>query len=92
MLYTTLGIALAVLAAPSVLAAAVGHRALALGVLAGSVWNLANLWCLAHLMGAWLGARHFSRPALGWLLLKGILYGLAIWMLYTREASISSQS
>jgi hypothetical protein len=51
---------------------------MALGILLGGAWNLASLWCLAHLLGAWLGRPPSRRRALGWLLLKfPLLYALA---------------
>jgi len=51
-------------AAGIVLAAAVasiwgGH--LGLGLLAGGTWGLASLWCLVHLLDAWLGPKPSRR-------------------------------
>lgn len=56
-----------------------GPRAVG-SVLAGGLWNLASLWCLTRLLGAWLprptsGRR---RVVLGWLALKGALLALLI--------------
>jgi len=53
---------------------------LALGVLAGGLWNLASLWCLVRLLSAWLG-RSASRPwqVAGWLLLKFPLLYLLVF-------------
>lgn len=43
---------------------------LALGLLAGGLWNLANLYCLTRLLTAWLGpprpAGHDGRPPRLW--------------------------
>ena len=79
-------------AAAGVLAAtaiAVGWSApLATGILAGGSWNLASLWCLAHLLNAWLGPQRSRRLALGWLILKfPLLYVLAFGFV---RASIGS--
>ena len=66
---------------------------LALGVLAGGLWNLANLYCLTRLLTAWLGpprpaghdgrgGRRSTRRVVGWLLVKFIaLYFLAFALL-----------
>ena len=62
----------------------------AFGILAGGLWNLANLWCLGRAFGVWLGAqssaptrRSLQRAirwrSAGWFVLKfPVLYGLAI--------------
>jgi hypothetical protein len=53
----------------------------ALGIAAGGCWSLANLWCLAKVLKAWLGVRS-RRRAITWLLIKlAILYPLAIALL-----------
>jgi hypothetical protein len=50
----------------------------AAGILAGGLWNLANLWCLNQLLGGWLGPSRDRRRALGWLVVKfPVLYTLA---------------
>jgi hypothetical protein len=68
-------------AAITTLAAASALRldpVLALGIAAGGCWGLANLWCLARVLNAWLGA-HSRRRAITWLLVKlAVLYPVAI--------------
>ncbi len=62
---------------------------IAIGVLAGGAWNLASLWCLIHLLGAWIGPRASVRRAIGWLLLKfPLLYVLAFGVLNSRTVSL----
>ena len=36
------------------------------GILAGAVWNLANLWCLTQLLTAWLGSKRSNTRVIGW--------------------------
>ncbi len=51
---------------------------LALGVLAGGLWNAASLWCLAGLLKAWMGPAPSQRRAIAWLLVKfPLLYAVA---------------
>ena len=54
-----------------------GPRAVG-SVLAGGLWNLASLWCLSRLLGAWLKPDPRRRVVLGWLALKGALLALLI--------------
>jgi hypothetical protein len=55
---------------------------MALSVFVGGVWNLVNLWCLAHLLNAWLGPQRSRRRALGWLLVKfPLLYAVVFLLL-----------
>ncbi len=54
-----------------------GPRAVG-SVLAGGLWNLASLWCLSRLLGAWLRPDPHRRVVLGWLALKGALLALLI--------------
>lgn len=54
-----------------------GPRAVG-SVLAGGLWNLASLWCLTRLLGAWLKPDPHRRVVLGWLALKGALLTLLI--------------
>ena len=61
-----------------------GPRAVA-SVLAGGLWNLASLWCLAKLLEAWLrpsGSRRPSSKALMWLAAKLALIGLLIGVVF----------
>ena len=59
------------------------------GVLAGGAWNLASLWCLAHLLSAWLGSRPSTRRAIAWLVLKfPFLYLLAFGILRSPSVSL----
>ena len=61
----------------------------AAGILVGGVWNLLSLWCLARLLGAWMGPTRSTRHVLGWLLLKvPCLYAAAIWLFLSRPVSI----
>ena len=66
-------------AAAAVLASLTGERRIAFGILVGGTWNLLSLWCLVHLLNAWLGPKRSSRRAIGWLLLKfPLLYALIV--------------
>jgi hypothetical protein len=59
-----------------------------LGLLVGGLWNAINLWCLAHLLRAWIGPRPSRRKVLGWLVVKFPLwYAVAIVLL--RQPRIS---
>ena len=62
---------------------------LALGILAGVWWNVASLWCLAHLFNAWLGSTPSRRRAIGWLLAKfPLLYVIVFAILRAPTAFI----
>lgn len=62
---------------------------MAMGVLAGGVWNIASLWCLANLLNAWLGRAPSQRRAIGWLLVKfPLLYALAFLVMKLPSASL----
>ena len=50
-----------------------------LSVLVGGAWNLASVWCLARLLGAWLGPQPSTRRAIAWLFMKG---GLLAFLLF----------
>lgn len=39
-------------------------------MLAGGVWNVGSLWCLSHVLGAWLRPQPDKRRALTWLGIK----------------------
>jgi hypothetical protein len=61
----------------------------AAGVLAGGIWNLASLWCLVHLLNAWLGPHPSRRRAIAWLVLKfPLLYLLAAGVLLHQRVSV----
>ena len=61
----------------------------AVGVLAGGVWNLASLWCLVHLLNAWLCPTPSRRRAIMWLALKfPLLYLLAVGVLLNQRVSV----
>ena len=61
---------------------------LVIGVFVGGAWNLASIWCLAHLLDTWLGTQHSQRRAIGWLLVKfPLLYTLLVVLL--RHPAIS---
>ena len=54
---------------------------LAVGIVAGGAWNLANLWCFSRLLAAWLGT-HSRRRAISWLVVKlAVVYPSAVIML-----------
>lgn len=62
----------------------------AVGILAGGAWNLASLWCLAHLLQAWLGPQRSRRRAIAWLVVKcPVLYGLAYACLRSPQVSVA---
>ncbi len=78
----TLWMAGAAAVALATLAAAPMGGSVMLGVLAGAAWNLASLWCLTRMMGAWLGPNGSTKRAAGWILVKfPLLYLLAFAML-----------
>lgn len=79
------GVAIALGAAS--LASVWGPRA-AVGVLTGSLWNLASLWCLTRLLGAWLGPQPSRRRVMGWIVVKFPLLYLCAFMLL-RSSSVS---
>ena len=62
----------------------VWDRAIALGVVAGGIWNLASLWCLARLLQAWLGPQPSRRRAIGWVLLKFPLLYIVLFGVLSR--------
>lgn len=75
----------------SAAAAAIGfwNAPLALGVFAGAWWNAASLWCLTHLLTAWLGPAPSRRRAVGWLLVKfPLLY--AVVFVFLRAPALSA--
>ena len=47
-------------------------------ILAGGLWNLASLWCLTRLLGAWLRPDPSRSRVGGWLALKGALLALLV--------------
>jgi len=61
---------------------------LAISVLAGGAWTVANLWCLTRLLLAWVGPRASRRRVVGWLLIKfPLLYAVAFLLLRLPESS-----
>lgn len=55
---------------------------MALGIAAGGLWNVANLWCLAKALHAWLQETPTTRRTVLWVLVKfPLLYGAAIALL-----------
>ena len=43
----------------------------ALGILAGGLWNVANIWCLARALGVWLSPTLAPRRhQVGWFIVK----------------------
>ncbi len=76
-------------ASTAIAAAAVtffGASRLAFGVLAGGLWNLTSLWCLAQLLRAWLGPKPSQRRAIGWLLVKFPFLYVGIFFLMRHPA------
>lgn len=57
-------------------------RGMAIGVLAGGLWNLVSLWCLAQLLRAWLGPQPSRRRAIAWLLVKFPLLYVVIFRVF----------
>lgn len=52
------------------------------GILAGGIWNLANLWCLSHALTAWLAPQRARWQTIGWFLVKfPVLYLTAFGLL-----------
>lgn len=73
----------------TVLAAMVGgswDATMALGIAAGGLWNIANLWCLTHALRAWLGAASTKRRTVMWVLLKFPLLYAAVVMVLMQPA------
>lgn len=61
----------------------------AAGLLAGGLWNVANLWCLSQLLEAWLGPRRSTKRVVAWLLVKfPLLYVLAVALLQSTRVSM----
>lgn len=61
----------------------------ATGLFIGGAWNLASLWCLVHLLSAWIGPHPSRRRAIAWLLLKfPLLYLLAFVMFRSPRVSL----
>ena len=80
-------VAASVLVLPVLVALWWGHHA-ALGVFAGGVWNLVNLWCLVRLLIAGLGPQRSNTRVVGWLLVKFLLlYAVAFQLL--RDPAVS---
>ena len=62
---------------------------MATGLFIGVAWNLASLWCLAHLLSAWIGPHPSRRRAIAWLLLKfPLLYLLAVVVFRSPRVSL----
>ena len=81
------GWSLAVVGGLSFAGVVFGDGRLALGLTAGGLWNMANLFCLGRLLTAWLGPQPSTRRVVGWLFVKFLgLYALAVWLL--REPAI----
>jgi len=65
--------------AAAILALAVGGAPMAGGVLAGGLWNVANLWCLMRLLSTWLTPQPSTRRVLAWAAIKfPLLYLIAV--------------
>ena len=61
-----------------------------LGVVAGGLWNVLNLWCLTHLLRVWVGTNPSTRRALAWAAVKfPVLYGAAIALIRNPSVSIA---
>lgn len=59
------------------------------GVGLGGLWNLANIWCLAQLVNAWLGSQTSRRRVLQWLFVKcALLYILVVGLLQHPDISL----
>ncbi len=64
-----------------------GHWRLTVGIVAGILWNVASLWCLTRMLGAWLGPQPSRRRAIGWLLIKFPLLYLGAYVLLRHAVS-----
>ena len=52
----------------------------ALGILAGGLWNVANVWCLARALGVWLSPKLAPRRhQIGWFIVKFPLLYAAVF-------------
>jgi hypothetical protein len=52
------------------------------GVLAGGLWNAANLWCLSKAVRVWLSPQRTRRQQIGWFVVKfPLLYAVAFALL-----------
>jgi hypothetical protein len=52
----------------------------ALGILAGGLWNVANVWCLARALGVWLSPKLAPRRhQVGWFIVKFPLLYAAVF-------------
>ena len=52
----------------------------ALSILAGGLWNVANIWCLARALGVWLSPQPAPRRyQIGWFLVKFPLLYAAVF-------------
>src|SRR3989338_1762545 len=70
---TLRGILLACLVTTAVaaMAGALFGVQVALGILAGGLWNVANVWCLARALGVWLSPKLAPRRhQVGWFIVK----------------------
>ena len=57
-------------------------RAFAASALVGGLWNVASLWMLTRVLGAWMGPRRSARRAAAWMAVKLLLlYPLAVLFL-----------
>lgn len=80
------GVALVLLGAA---AASRWNPAVARGILAGGLWNLASVWCLVHLLDAWIGPRPSRTRAIAWALAKfPLLYLAVLGLFYTSAISL----
>jgi hypothetical protein len=54
--------------------------AVALSIVAGGMWNVANLWCLSRALGVWLKPQQAPRrQRIGWFLVKFPLLYAAVF-------------
>ncbi|MBI4004324.1 MAG: hypothetical protein HY353_04815 [Candidatus Omnitrophica bacterium] len=61
----------------------------AAGVLAGALWNAANLWCLSRAVGAWLNPQRTRRQQIGWFVVKfPLLYAAAFGLMQIPGVSL----
>lgn len=59
------------------------------GLLAGMMWNVASLWCLSKLLGAWLGPNSSRRRVVMWLMVKfPLLYAMTFLLLRSPAMSM----
>ena len=64
-------------------------QGMTLGVAAGLLWNVVNLWCLAYLLRLWIGEGASKRQVAMWAVVKfPLLYAAAFVLLRHPAVSV----